>query len=57
MCDEAYMRLGQRRTSKPLLDPVEDGSTWRSVESHLAVALAFALMIAGLFIGSCDNGD
>lgn len=49
------MRLGPGRTPKPLPDPVEDGLAWRSLASPLAVALAFALMIAGLFIGSCDG--
>jgi hypothetical protein len=56
MWDEAEMKLGQRRILKELLDPVEDGSAWRSLASPLAVALAFALMIGGLFISTC-NGE
>jgi hypothetical protein len=56
MCDEAYMGVGQRRTPNPRLEPVEDSSTWRSLVSPLAVALAFALMIAGLLIESCNGG-
>ena len=49
------MRLGQRKPSKRLFDPVQDGSPWQSLVSPLAMAAAFALMIAGLFIGSCDG--
>ena len=56
MWDEAEMKLGQRRVLKELLDPVEDGSAWRSLASPMAVALAFALMIGGLFISTC-NGE
>ena len=48
------MRPGQRKPAKPLFDPVSDSSPWGSLVSPLVVALAFALMIAGLFIGSCN---
>jgi hypothetical protein len=47
------MKRKQHGTPTSRLDPVGDGSTWPWFVSPLTVALAFALMIAGLYIGSC----
>ena len=49
------MRLGRRTLPEPPVDPVNPESAWRWHVSPLTMALACALMIAGLFVGGSCN--
>ena len=49
------MRLGRRTPPERPVDPVNPESAWRWYESPLTMALACALMIAGLLVGASCN--